>query len=88
MLMFFTLHDAKPALLPASGKQPEGLTMWPEERTLMLMSLKAGSRPPCTMPNRFCCVGRPWAWMQRSSQRVVRWVASSKLPGRQVSQQG
>jgi hypothetical protein len=32
----------------------------------------------CTMGNRFCSFGRLFAAMQRSSQRVVRWVASSK----------
>lgn len=32
----------------------------------------------CTMGNRFCSCGRLLAAMQRSSQRVVRCVASSK----------
>ena len=54
----------------------------------MLILLSSGSRPPWTMPNRFCSQGRLWAEMQRSSQRVVRWVASSKLPGRRMSQHG
>ncbi len=43
------------------------------------------SRPPCTMPNRFCLSFRLWPAMQRSIQRRVRWQASSNLgtrPGR------
>ena len=45
----------------------------------MLMRLRSGSRPPCTMANKFCSVGREWALMQRSIQRVVLCVASSNL---------
>ncbi len=53
----------------------------PTPRTCMLISLSRGSNPPCTMANRFCSVGRQCAAMQRSIQRVVRWVASSKRAG-------
>jgi hypothetical protein len=44
----------------------------------MLVSLSCTSNPPCTMGNRFCLSGLLLAFMQRSSQRVVRYVASSK----------
>ena len=41
------------------------------------------SNPPltCTMAKRFCSCGRECAAMQRSIQRVVRCVASSKRAG-------
>ena len=54
----------------------------------MLIFLSSGSKPPCTIPKRFCSCGRACAALQRSSHRVVRWVASSKLPGRRMSQHG
>lgn len=38
----------------------------------MLVSLSCTSNPPCTMGNRFCLSGFLLAFMQRSSQRVVR----------------
>ena len=32
--------------------------------------LSSASRPPCTMPNKFCLSGLLWALTQRSSQRI------------------
>ena len=32
--------------------------------------LSSASRPPCTMPNKFCLSGLLWAFIQRSSQRT------------------
>lgn len=72
--------SASPTPTPAPMME---LVRWARacDPTCMLICRSRVSSPPCTMAKRFCSVGREWAEMQRSIQRVVRCVASSKRAG-------